>query len=62
MTYNDTSKLIQESDIIINPISSAIIEAFYYKNCNPSQTLFEGWLFIMAKFKCCYEVKIPKKF
>ena len=55
LTYNDTSKLIQESDIIINPISSAIIEAFYFKKIviHPKHYLKDDYL-LWQKFKCCY--------
>tara|TARA_A100001015_G_scaffold313559_1_gene421062 strand:+ start:895 stop:2085 length:1191 start_codon:yes stop_codon:yes gene_type:complete len=62
LTYNDTSKLIQESDIIINPISSAIIEAFYFKKIviHPKHYLKDDYL-LWQKFKCCYEVKNTKE-
>ena len=57
ITFNDTSKLIQESDIIINPISSSIIEAFYFKKIiiHPKHYIKNDYL-LWQKFKSCYEV------
>jgi hypothetical protein len=57
ITFDDTSKLIQESDIIINPISSSIIEAFYFKKIiiHPKHYIKNDYL-LWQKFKSCYEV------